>query len=217
MDWWAQIDGYCERLGPGLWAEPWNAATNLAFLVAAVIVWPKARGWGGKALTVILFVIGIGSALFHTFATAWAALADTAPIGFFILLYLYLVHRDVLGHRPTWGLAAVALFLPYAWGVTFVLGQAPFFQISSFYWTVPILLAIYAFILRRNRHGLARDFLIGAAILSISITARSLDLILCDFWPLGTHVAWHVLNAVMLGYMIVAHGRHRLAGQGARR
>jgi hypothetical protein len=25
------IDAYCERLGPGLWAEPLNALTNLAF------------------------------------------------------------------------------------------------------------------------------------------------------------------------------------------
>jgi hypothetical protein len=31
------IDAYCERLGPGLWAEPLNAVTNLAFIVAAVI------------------------------------------------------------------------------------------------------------------------------------------------------------------------------------
>jgi hypothetical protein len=31
------IDAYCERLGPGLWAEPLNALTNLAFIVAALI------------------------------------------------------------------------------------------------------------------------------------------------------------------------------------
>lgn len=29
------IDHYCERTGPGLWAEPVNALTNLAFPLGA--------------------------------------------------------------------------------------------------------------------------------------------------------------------------------------
>ena len=38
MDWSAPIDAYCERLGPQFWAEPVNAATNGAFLIAALAV-----------------------------------------------------------------------------------------------------------------------------------------------------------------------------------
>ena len=34
--WLTPIDNYCERLGPGLWAEPLNAATNGAVLAAAL-------------------------------------------------------------------------------------------------------------------------------------------------------------------------------------
>jgi len=37
------IDLYCERLGPGLWAELLNALTNLGFLVAALASWQLAR------------------------------------------------------------------------------------------------------------------------------------------------------------------------------
>lgn len=37
------MDGCCERLGPGLFAEPLNAVSNLAFLVAAVAVFLFAR------------------------------------------------------------------------------------------------------------------------------------------------------------------------------
>jgi len=29
------MDAYCERLGPGLFAEPLNALTNVSFLLAA--------------------------------------------------------------------------------------------------------------------------------------------------------------------------------------
>ena len=41
------IDIYCERVGPGLWAEPVNALTNLSFLAAAAFVLallPRLRG-----------------------------------------------------------------------------------------------------------------------------------------------------------------------------
>ncbi len=99
MDWTAHVDAYCERLGPGLWAEPVNAATNLAFLIAAgVMAW---RLWGGHlptawALTVILALIGIGSGLFHTLAQPWAGLADVLPIAGFALLYSYAASRAFL-------------------------------------------------------------------------------------------------------------------------
>ena len=44
-------------------------------------------------LTVILFAVGTGSFLFHTFATVWAAIADTGPIMIFILSYFAISMR----------------------------------------------------------------------------------------------------------------------------
>jgi hypothetical protein len=41
MNWTQAVDIYCERLGPGLWAEPLNAVTNVAFFVAAWLAWPS--------------------------------------------------------------------------------------------------------------------------------------------------------------------------------
>ena len=81
MDWTAPVDGYCERLGPGLRAEPLNAVTNLAFLAGAFWLWPRMRGDGAaRVLCVSLALIGIGSGLFHTVAERWAGLADVLPI-----------------------------------------------------------------------------------------------------------------------------------------
>ena len=37
------IDVYCERVGPGLWAEPVNALTNAAFFLAGWLLWRNAR------------------------------------------------------------------------------------------------------------------------------------------------------------------------------
>ena len=59
------IDLYCERLGPGLWAEPVNALTNAVFFVAAWAIWRNAQKLnardGGTGLLIgLTVVIGIG-------------------------------------------------------------------------------------------------------------------------------------------------------------
>ena len=68
------IDLYCERSGPGLLVEPFNAITNIAFLIAAWRAWKLGRRLnvlspGVRLLVALLVLIGVGSALYHTFAT----------------------------------------------------------------------------------------------------------------------------------------------------
>lgn len=214
MDWTARIDGYCERLGPEFRAEPWNALTSLAFLLAAAVMWRRTRGMGDlRWLVAILGSIGVGSFLFHTVATAWAALADVLPILLFILVYLYLVNRRVMGWPARAAALGTAAFLPYAAAVTWVLSHVPGLAVSSLYWTVPILLLAYAPAVPHR--ATARGFVAGAALLSLSIALRSLDAALCDEIPIGTHIWWHLLNALMLGWMIEVLRRHRLEAAGA--
>ncbi|EBA12508.1 ceramidase domain-containing protein [Roseobacter sp. CCS2] len=211
MDWFEQIDGYCERTDFSYWSEPLNAVTNLAFIIAALILWRRGSGVPlARVLLVILVAIGIGSYLFHTHATIWAVTIDMIPIGIFILVYLFAVNRDIVPMAGWKALLATTLFFPYAWLVVWVTNQLPFFHISNFYWTVPLLLCIYAVGLR-DRPGIASGFLIGAAILSLSISVRSVDESLCDTIPFGTHFLWHILNGIMLGWMIHVYTRHMLA------
>jgi hypothetical protein len=211
MDWFEQVDGYCERTDFSYWSEPINAATNLAFIIAALVLWRRSTGVPmARVLSVILFATGIGSFLFHTHATLWASVADVVPIGIFILTYLFVVNRDMVPMGGWLAALATALFIPFAAVLLPVLNQIPFVAISNFYWTVPILLALYAVLLRR-KPGIAQGFLIGAALLCLSITIRSLDEILCDVIPVGTHFVWHLLNGVMLGWMIHVYTRHMLA------
>lgn len=215
MDWTAQVDGYCERLEPGLWAEPWNALTNLAFLVAALWVWRRSAGvMPVRVLAAILFVIGIGSGLFHTFATRWAGVADVLPILGYILAYIYFANRYFWGWSPLWSGVGTAGFVPYAAATVPLFALVPGLGSSAGYAPVPLLIFAYAFLLRGRLPGVARGLAIGAAILCLSILFRSLDDPLCSAFPLGTHVFWHLLNAVMLGWMAEVLRRH-LAGRGA--
>ena len=211
MDWTRSIDGYCERLGPGYWAEPVNAITNAAFLIAAFVMWRRTRGAGlplADALVVILAGIGVGSFLFHTHAQVWAAFADSGAIAVFALVYVFAAHRDywgLIGWRA-WG--ATALFIPYVAVTVPIFARLPFFAISSGYWPLPLLMLVYGLGLRARAPATGRGLLIAAGICTLSLTARSLDMPLCAAIPLGTHFLWHVLNGVLLGWMIEVYLRH---------
>ena len=203
------IDAYCERMGPGYWAEPINAVTNAVFVIAAVIMWRRSADVPlARALSVILGLIGLGSYLFHTHAQVWAAIADSTPIAAFILVYLFAINRDVWGMRPWVAGGATALFVPYA-VVTVPIWQAvPVLGVSAGYVSVPVLILIYTALLWRRTPALARGFVIGAAILFVSLLARSVDEMLCARVPVGTHFWWHILNGIMLGWMIEVYRRY---------
>ncbi len=210
----SEIDGYCERLDSSYWAEPVNAITNLAFLIAAFIMWWRVRDQGmplARVLVMILAAIGLGSFLFHTHARVWAALADTTPILLFILVYIFAVNRDVWGLGIWAALGLTALFFPYAFLTIPIFQLIPGLGSSAGYAPVPLLILIYAYLLRLRDPDTARGLALGAAILVVSIIFRALDETVCGVWPIGTHFMWHILNAVMLAWMIEVYRRHRLA------
>ncbi len=214
MDWYQTIDGYCERLDPGYWAEPVNALTNLCFVIAALVMAWRLRGTSlplGWAMTVILAMIGLGSYLFHTHAQGWSALTDTGSIAAFILIYLYAASRDFLGLSPLLASVCVVGFFPFAATMTPVFSMLPVVNVSAGYLPVALLIAIYGLILRKKAPETARGLLVGAAILLVSIVLRSLDMPLCGAFPVGTHFLWHILNATMLGWMIEVYRCHMLA------
>ncbi len=212
MVWLDPLDGYCERLGPGYWAEPVNALTNFAFLLMAAVMWQRVQGLPlARALVGVLAAIGVGSFLFHTHANRLTALMDVAPIAGFILLYVFAASRDFLGLNG-WqaGLTAAAV-LPYVAATVPVWAMVPGLGSSAGYAPVPVLILLYAWFLCRRAAETAKGLAIGAGILVLSLTCRTLDGPLCDVNPLGLHFIWHVLNAVMLAWMIEVYRRHMLA------
>lgn len=212
MNWTQQVDNYCERIDPGFWAEPLNAATNAMFIIAALVVWAILGGKrdpGARVLTVILFVIGIGSFLFHTYATRWAGLADTLPILAFILVYIYLATRRFFDQGILGGALMVALFFPFSWSVVLLVGAVTGPLNGSLgYVPVPVLILIFAAVLWGPSPLTARGLAIGAGILILSLVFRSIDDAVCGFLPFGTHFLWHSLNALMLGWMILVMHTH---------
>src|SRR5918992_5368812 len=95
------MDAYCERVGPGLFAEPLNAVTNLSFIFAAWAAWILAKRTntlttGIKVLIAIGVSVGIGSILWHTLPNSWTLILDTVPIVIFIMWYIWLYTQGVM-------------------------------------------------------------------------------------------------------------------------
>ena len=205
MDWFEPLDQYCERLGPGFWAEPLNAVTNLSFIIAAAALylqWQRTpnRPITGLLLILNVFAVGIGSFLFHTFANQWSELADILPITIFINLYLLLAIRTFLGASWLMAAAATAAFIVLSPRLAPYL--EPVIGFSAFY--VPALLAIFGvgFVAHRGNAGTARALYAAGVVFALSIAFRTVDLAVCQYIPTGTHLVWHILNGVVL-YLLV--------------
>lgn len=213
MDWTAQIDAYCERIGFGFWAEPINALTNIAFLISGFLVWRRAQGKNlplAEAMAIVLFAIGIGSFLFHTFATRWAGAMDSAPILIFVLLFTFAATHDLFKQSLAMSAIITLLFFPFL-ALAYPIGNiAPWLEGSTGY--IPVLLWIGLFALMASGQ-LAWDFWTGFALLALSITFRSLDERVCGQVPIGTHFLWHLLNAFLLGWFAMFYIRHMLAAK----
>ena len=213
MDLSKPIDIYCERLDIGIWAEPINAVTNVAFILASIVMWLRCKNLvEGRILCFLLFLIGCGSFLFHTFAQTWAAILDVTAILIFILSYLFVANRRFLAWSKMVSLIGVALFFPYHLLLTSIVSNIQLFGSSVQYIPVAILIFIYSGLLRKSEPNLSRGLFIGAAILCLSIISRTVDEPLCSILSVGTHFVWHILNAIMLSWMIEILRRHMLAG-----
>jgi len=206
MDPWERLDLYCERTDAGFWSEPVNALTNAAFLVAAALLWRGAAGAGERLLLAALVgLIGIGSFLFHTFATAWASWLDRGPIALYIYVFLWLFLGRVAG-LPWWGaLGGLGLFAVASRVLTarFPPGS---FNGSYVYFPALAALALLAACAWGRRRGSAGRLAAAAGLFGLSIVFRSVDETVCASWPLGTHFLWHGLNAVVLYLTATALG-----------
>lgn len=211
MDWFAPIDAYCERLGPGLMAEPLNAVSNAAFIVAALWAARAAlRRRSGPVIWVfiaLVFVIGLGSLAFHTFANQWSMLADVLPITVFIYGYLAFALSRFL--RFAWWKVAVAL------GVLFLATFAAerimppgFMNGSGAYLPALVASMLVSLGLLRQGHPAVLNVSLASIVLFVSLIFRTADIVLCSLVPIGTHFIWHILNGLVLALYLEAAIRY---------
>ena len=224
---------YCERgQDPAFWAEPLNALTNGAFIVAAAVATreylrqPAERRHPATLLLIALtYTIGVGSVLFHTYATRWAALADTIPIAIFMVGYFAFLLRRFLGLHWIVVLVSIAAFYATIWYAgTIQCRYDTLLPITSrtgarclngsvSYLPAALALIGAAVLLALLRHPAWRLIGLAGLVFLASMTFRTLDLELCNRiragdLVIGTHFLWHVLNALTLYLLLRAAIRY---------
>ena len=209
MNWFETIDGYCERIDASFWSEPLNAVTNAVFLMAAIWVLRREElNNKARALAFLLGMIGIASFLFHSVATAWAGALDVLFILLFTLLYIFAATEDFLGLPRRSALVVTLGYFPFSVVVDWLTLPLSVLGSTRIYIPILILITLYSLILYKKFPYLSRGLAMGALLLTISMFARSVDLPLCETIPTGTHFLWHVINAIMLAWMIEVYRRH---------
>lgn len=237
MDWAGKVYSYCERgTDPSFWAEPFNATSNGAFLLAALcaaVSLARSPQPGSArtewALIALTAVIGGGSFPFHTYATRWAAVADVGPIGVFMIASLVYAQRRYLDLSWPVVMLWVLVFAAALWSaghltctpgllpVTAAAGR-PCLNGSLSYVPALIALLMTAGILLVRHHVAGPLVLAAAATFAVSLTMRTLDVEICALSEVfgrlrGTHAVWHVLNAATLFLLLIAAIRHGRRGQ----
>ena len=200
------VDIYCERLSAAFWAEPVNALSNFAFILAAVFALSLCRQkhiktWDIKLLIILCAIVGIGSFIFHTVATHGAMFADIFPIIIFIFFATSVIFTRICGLKWWQSIIGVIAFTAFNALILNAFGRALFNGSIQYVPTFLLLLsvAIYSYV---KRHHVTHEFLIAAAAFLIALTCRSLDMMVCSDFPLGTHFMWHILNAVVMYYVM---------------
>ncbi len=192
MDFFEPMDRYCERTGPEFWSEPLNALSNLSFVVAGLLILSFAKKDRPlRTFGLLVVLVGFGSATYHTIATKWAMFADVIPIGICLVWYLWAYLRSAAGFSAgrTWSCLVV-------FGVVSG-GLAAYTAPDWVNETHQYLGALAALLLLAWYRAEARvPFLFATLTFAASMTLRTLDPLVCEGWPLGTHFLWHTLNGV---------------------
>ncbi len=228
---------YCERgSNPSFWAEPLNAVTNGGFVLAAIAgaFLIARRPAHERSIWHIFFVlnfiaIGIGSFLFHTMPSVRTEVADTGPIGLFMLTYLVFSLRRFGGASWLFTSAAIAVFIG-AMAMAFNMkcwdgrmgmmlenipegARAQCMNGSLGYGPAFAAMVLIGGWLALRRHRAAPLVVAAATVFLVSLTFRSLDRTFCGDWivmghRMGTHFLWHLCNSLTLFLLLLAAIRY---------
>ena len=192
---------YCERTNFDVFGEPLNFITNFSFILVSVILFLD-KSVENKLFSIIIFFIGIGSLLFHSFVNKFTAFLDVLFIAMFIFYYLLSLYDKLnITKVLTFILPVIFLIICYLFGNLF---YKSFIGTSAFYLPIVIHLLILYFYLfiHKNIFKNYKFLLRITLIFALSIFLRSIDLHVCNILYTGTHFLWHMLNAIFLFYLV---------------
>ena len=153
-------------------------------------------------LIILLFCIAIGSTLWHTLAQPWAELADSIPILLFISVYMVSFLARLLQYRYLTIFFIFTLFQLVNNSVIFLVPR-DLLNGSLFYVPTWLSLCVFTVILLQRQYPGRGSFVIATLLFSAAIVFRSIDILACSAFPVGTHFIWHLLVALVLYKVLI--------------
>jgi len=200
---------YCEKTSWYLLEQPANILSNLAFFGAAATIWMNDRGRGTSLslMAAMLVVCGMTGMMWHGTELRIALGLDVAAQLAFGAVLVMVLANQILGWIPLNSIMAAVIFL-----LLVLLGRdmgLPFLlQNGGAFLPMMIYLVVLAFVKIQSGNARPAKYLLSAAyVLFIGLILRSLDWVLCEEFPLGTHWAWHV--AVALSACLAIEAVHK--------
>ncbi len=202
---------YCERLSADFWAEPTNALTNIFIFLGGFLSLmlinklPKtSMRTHGRVAAAFAIITSFGSFLFHTRANTLTVWLDIAPISFFeiavINFYLLFIFKKSKAFRIPFLIAFIVISIGLE-----ISPAKQFLNRSLTYFPSLILLGAFSYLLYKDRIlNVAKWTFLGLLSFCSSLTARTLDMQVCDAFPLGTHFLWHTLNGLVIFSLLYA-------------
>lgn len=197
--WFNYVDIYCERVDASFWAEPFNAISNLSFIVAGLFLW-RLKTPRSAVMATLVILIGLGSFSFHTYANRITGLLDVLAITLYMVAFAFLIPKQWSRSSLWIQLGAVLLLMVSIVCTQFIIGHFK----PTLPWLPPgmylgawLALIIYAMATQHSNASAARFLWLAVIVFPFSLLSRQLDMPLCDFFS-GSHGLWHLLNGLTL-------------------
>lgn len=197
-----QLPYMCERgFSTSLTAEPVNTLTNIIFFLVAYKMFKLLEGHRIRdpklqLLPLLTVLIGMGSTTFHTFHNPWSLILDALPIYLTILLFLFTFLVYTLRSYSYATLLTLLLLVIQA--VLYVKGFQNVGNVSMRHLVNAISFPALLFLGFKKSGSVAMPLLVAFLFYVLAIGFRLLEPLVCPVFPIGTHLTWHIFNALVL-------------------
>jgi len=203
---------YCESFDNFLTNQPFNTLTNIAFIIAGILLIKLYREKGIKSNSIItlitlVFLVGIGSTIWHFSETFVGKMLDVIPISLLIFAYLVLFLKKVAGKSTLFAVITLIIFIGINFFALQIFEKEPL-KSSAGYFPAFLMLALMTFHTFRKKLMIAKEMLLALLIFMFAIVFRSTDYLVCDAFSVGTHFIWHILVGFLVYFIVRALIKH---------
>lgn len=191
------VPQYCERVGNSIFSEPINLLSNLAFFITVILLYKEYKNikkvnfeyW---FILITFLVVGIGSSLWHSLRSPLGFTLDSVPILIFLLSLFFVILKELTTDYKK-AIILTTFFLSLQFILSYLFSN--FLNGSVLHVTSGVIFFSIIIWIRKKYSRILKNIVIGLLLYILAIIFRSIDNLVCPYFPLGTHFMWHILNA----------------------